>query len=269
MFGAFHNCACVKIAKAYPLQGRRVMHSVWGAGQMAWTKTVFVVDADCDVHDTLEVLRRCAMHCDPLRDVERVRGPLDILDHAAPRLGAGQKLGFDCTRKIDGEQVGGHESFAARALPTRHEANEIEAKVRGVSGVAKAACPAELGHGWLFVSTAVRGVVATELLILNVLKACQVPAPAYIVLVAETVALEDIDRVLFHWVANSDASRDSFADESLRMLAFDATPKVPGEARHGEPVRAWPPILTMDKGIENRVRERWPELGLGEYPMRD
>ena len=38
MFGAFHNCAFIKIKKEYPLQARRVMHAVWGAGQMAWTK---------------------------------------------------------------------------------------------------------------------------------------------------------------------------------------------------------------------------------------
>ena len=35
LFGCFHNCAFVQIRKAYPLQARRVMHAIWGAGQMA------------------------------------------------------------------------------------------------------------------------------------------------------------------------------------------------------------------------------------------
>ncbi|HRJ49589.1 MAG TPA: UbiD family decarboxylase, partial [Phycisphaerales bacterium] len=81
LFGAFHNAAAVRIDKRYAMQGRRVMHSVWGAGQMAWTKTVFVVDQDTDVHDTTAVLRRIAQRCVPGRDVETVRGPLDILAH--------------------------------------------------------------------------------------------------------------------------------------------------------------------------------------------
>lgn len=108
MFGAFHNCVFVKIKKEYPLQGRRVMHSIWGAGQMAWTKMIVVVDHDVDVHDQDAVLFHLCANCDPGRDVEVVNGPLDILDHAAPRLGAGHKMGFDATRKIPGEEVGGH-----------------------------------------------------------------------------------------------------------------------------------------------------------------
>lgn len=108
MFGAFHNCAFIKIHKEYPLQARRVMHAIWGAGQMAWTKMLVVVDEDVDVHDHEQVLFHLGANMDPGRDIEIVAGPLDILDHAAPRLGAGHKIGFDATRKIDGEQAGGH-----------------------------------------------------------------------------------------------------------------------------------------------------------------
>ncbi|MFA9478168.1 UbiD family decarboxylase [Phycisphaerales bacterium AB-hyl4] len=108
MFGAFHNCAFIKIKKEYPLQARRVMHAIWGAGQMAWTKMIVVVDHDVNVHDHEEVLFHLCANCDPGRDLEIVNGPLDILDHAAPRLGAGHKIGFDATRKIIGEEVQGH-----------------------------------------------------------------------------------------------------------------------------------------------------------------
>ncbi len=108
MFGAFHNCAFIKIKKEYPLQARRVMHSVWGAGQMAWTKMIVVVDHDVDVHDHEQVMFHLCANVDPGRDIEIVNGPLDILDHAAPRLGAGHKIGFDATRKIAGEEVGGN-----------------------------------------------------------------------------------------------------------------------------------------------------------------
>jgi 4-hydroxy-3-polyprenylbenzoate decarboxylase len=115
MFGAFHNCAFIKIHKEYPLQARRVMHAIWGAGQMAWTKMIVVVDEDVDVHDHEAVLFHLCANCDPGRDIEIVNGPLDILDHAAPRLGAGHKIGFDATRKIKGEECGGH---TVRDFPT-------------------------------------------------------------------------------------------------------------------------------------------------------
>jgi 4-hydroxy-3-polyprenylbenzoate decarboxylase len=108
MFGVFHSCAFVKIKKEYPLQARRVMHSIWGAGQMAWTKMIVVVDHDVDVHDQDAVLFHLAGNVDPARDVEITQGPLDILDHAAARIGAGGKIGFDATRKIPGEEVGGN-----------------------------------------------------------------------------------------------------------------------------------------------------------------
>ncbi|MEM0915731.1 MAG: menaquinone biosynthesis decarboxylase, partial [Planctomycetota bacterium] len=108
MFGTFHNCAFVKIDKQYPLQARRVMHAICGAGQMAWTKAIVVVDKDVDVHYHEAVLFHLAANCDPGRDIELVNGPLDILDHAAPRLGAGHKIGFDATRKLPDESCGGH-----------------------------------------------------------------------------------------------------------------------------------------------------------------
>ena len=101
--GVFHNCAFVRIKKEYPYQARRVMHAIWGAGQMALTKFIIVVDENVDVHNEQEVLFRLFANCDPQRDTEFVHGPVDILDHASPDLGVGSKIGFDATIKIPGE----------------------------------------------------------------------------------------------------------------------------------------------------------------------
>lgn len=102
-FGCFHNCAFVKIRKEYPYQARRVMHAIWGAGQMALTKMIVVVDEHVDVQNEEEVLFHLCANVDPQRDIEFVRGPLDILDHATPECGTGSKMGIDATRKIPGE----------------------------------------------------------------------------------------------------------------------------------------------------------------------
>jgi len=103
MFGAFHNFAFVQIRKETPYQARRVMHAIWGAGQMSLTKFIIVVDESVDVHDPNDVLFHVGANVDPSRDLECVRGPLDILDHAAVEMGAGGKLGIDATRKVAGE----------------------------------------------------------------------------------------------------------------------------------------------------------------------
>ena len=126
-FGCFHNAVFVKIRKSYPLQARRVMHAIWGAGQMAWTKIIVVVDHDVDVHDHEAVLFHAAANADPGRDLELVNGPLDVLDHAAPRLGAGTKIGIDATAKWPGEEVNGQ---PVRAWPDRLSMTpEVKARV--------------------------------------------------------------------------------------------------------------------------------------------
>jgi 4-hydroxy-3-polyprenylbenzoate decarboxylase len=103
LFGCFHNCAFVKIRKEYPYQARRVMSSIWGAGQMCFTKMIVVVDADVNVHDENEVLFHMLANCDPRRDCVIIDGPLDILDHASPACGLGSKIGWDATRKWPSE----------------------------------------------------------------------------------------------------------------------------------------------------------------------
>jgi 4-hydroxy-3-polyprenylbenzoate decarboxylase len=103
MFGVFHSCAFIKIKKEYPYHARKVMSAIWGAGQMAWTKMIVIVDEDVDVHSIDDVMFHVAGNVDPKRDVMMVDGPLDILDHAAPYEGSGSKMGIDATRKWPGE----------------------------------------------------------------------------------------------------------------------------------------------------------------------
>ena len=104
-FGAFHNCVFVKIRKEYPMQARKVMSSIWGAGQMTFTKMIVVVDAHVNVHDEQDVLFHMGANVDWRRDTVIVDGPCDILDHATPYYGTGAKIGIDGTRKIAGEGV--------------------------------------------------------------------------------------------------------------------------------------------------------------------
>ena len=243
LFGCFHNCAFLKIRKDYPLQARRVMCSVWGAGQMAWTKVIVVVDDDVDVHDEQAVWRAVFSNCDFLRDLEFVNGPLDILDHAAPRLAAGHKLGIDATRKVSGEEVSG----VAIDAP-RDGCRPVEHPDVAYPGFGNGRCA--------FVRVAKErpgdGVRALEHLL-------AAGGADFAIAVDEGVDLADPGAVFFRWTANSDPGRDLVRDG--HRVGFDATAKIPGEERGGQPVRDFPPVLEMDASTRERVDRRWQEYG--------
>ena len=99
MEGLFINVAIVSIRKSYPEQPRKVMHALWGLGQMMFVRYLVVVDDDVDVHDLSEVLYRVGLQADPERDFELSRGPVDQLSisNAVPNVGV--KVGIDATRK--------------------------------------------------------------------------------------------------------------------------------------------------------------------------
>ena len=251
MFGAFHNCAVLKIEKHYALQGRRAMHSVWGAGQMAWTKFLFVVDGETDVHDWRAVLRAASARCSPAFDVEKVRGPLDILDHAAPVIGAGTKAGFDATQRWAGEREGGGTSGWTR--PDGSVVNRVLGRVRGLPRVRSAIWPEDLG-GWLFVwmdkqAPGQGRELAHEVRDLAIEHGAS--APPFVVIVDG--GPEDAEGAMFRWCANSDTGRDATWWESggASGVIFDATAKQSHSADEsdGQPVRAWPPILDYPDGV--------------------
>src|SRR6266566_739878 len=101
--GVFHNLVFVSIRKQYPYQAFKVMHGLWGMGQMMFSKYIIAVDEDCDVHNTSEVLFRLCANTDPARDTTIIRNPSDSLDHAPTDQNIGSHMGFDATRKLPGE----------------------------------------------------------------------------------------------------------------------------------------------------------------------
>ncbi|MCB9839197.1 MAG: UbiD family decarboxylase [Phycisphaeraceae bacterium] len=268
MFGAFHNCAVLKIDKEYPLQARRLMHGIWGAGQMAWTKNLIVVDGDVDVHDTAQVMRVVGERCDPATRIERTFGPLDILDHAAPALGAGSKLGFDATARLPGEGVTRRRHAAppasdpppAPAAVLNEPARALCVDLRGVENVRAAAVPASLGGRWLFVSIDKQRPGDGRRLCKRILAQRDPPAPRFTVVVDAGVDVDDFDAVLFRWCANVDAERDALTNND--RVAFDATAKVNAEGTEDRPVRDWPPIIEMSASMLGQIERRWSEYGI-------
>jgi 4-hydroxy-3-polyprenylbenzoate decarboxylase len=101
--GVFHNLLFVSIRKTYPMQAYKIMHGLWGLGQLMFSKYLVVLDDDVDVHNPSEVLFRLGANTDPQRDSIFTKGPADVLDHATSEIAVGSKLGIDATRKLPGE----------------------------------------------------------------------------------------------------------------------------------------------------------------------
>jgi 4-hydroxy-3-polyprenylbenzoate decarboxylase len=99
LFGVFHNFAFLSIDKRYPFQAKKVMHGIWGMGQMMFTKIIVVVDKDVNVQNVDEVMWRVGNNVDPRRDITFVDGPMDALEHASDLPKIGSKMGIDATKK--------------------------------------------------------------------------------------------------------------------------------------------------------------------------
>jgi 4-hydroxy-3-polyprenylbenzoate decarboxylase len=103
MEGIFINVGIISIRKSYPGHPRKVMHALWGLGQLMFTRYVILVDQDVNVHDLREVLYRVALQADPERDLELVHGPVDQLSISNPVPNFGAKVGIDATKKSAAE----------------------------------------------------------------------------------------------------------------------------------------------------------------------
>ena len=203
--------------------------------------------------------------------MECVRGPLDILDHAAPRLGAGTKIGFDATRWWPGEEAAGVAgdpvAMPASAAAVAVRLAESEAGGDGLPGVLATGVPEFGGGRVVFVATDAEGREAVEATLAGVRRRLEPMSGAGELLVAVGPAVDtgDWEQVFFHLTANADPGRDAIREAAVAGgagLAFDATPKRPGPGTGGDPVRDYPQILEMDESIERWVDERASAFGL-------
>ena len=99
--GVAHNIGLFSIHNDYPGMGRKILSSVWGAGQMMFTKFGLVINEDAVLRNYRELVQDLCQRVRPVRDLLFITGPLDILDHASDQLGLGGKMGIDGTAESD------------------------------------------------------------------------------------------------------------------------------------------------------------------------
>ncbi|MGC9344783.1 MAG: menaquinone biosynthesis decarboxylase, partial [Bacteroidales bacterium] len=91
--GVAHNLVLVKIKKKYPGQGMKVINSLFGAGQMMFSKFIVVVSDNIDLRDYDAVTNQIFVNTDFNNDIIITKGPLDVLDHSSDNFSFGGKMG--------------------------------------------------------------------------------------------------------------------------------------------------------------------------------
>lgn len=265
--GVFHNLVIVKIKKDYPGQALKVMNSLWGAGQMMFTKMMIVVDGDVNIHDQQEVAKYISNNVDPLRDITYSQGPTDVLDHSCSRMAFGGKMGIDATRKLEEETIPGAMADKVDVTRLKREVAEMQAVVNGFPELKSLnGRLAEIGVPVVFVAIEKNRKGHVEEMAKTLLNEPAFSQVKVLIFLEHTMDIQDVADAVWRFSNNVDPRRDHFDVPAKVMgevnhVAFDGTRKMKEFDGFD---RDWPNILAADKDTIRRVDEIWPKLGLGK-----
>jgi len=248
--GVFHSCVIVSIDKRYPMQARRIMSALWGAGQMSFVKTIVVVDADVDVQNENEILNLLLDHVDLDQDLFFSEGILDVLNHASDQPLYGSKLGIDATRRIEGEPISLDDLPPPQTLQSE-ECATVQEKIDGVKNYR------------VLQRTTRRPVLLVNLektkphqgreCIDRFFNLPELKEVGVLVVLEEHVSLDNRTEVLWKLFNNLDPKRD------IRLkggrVGIDLTRKMPEEGYQ----QHWPEEILMDPETRERVNSIWPD----------
>ncbi len=257
--GIAHNLVVVKIKKSYPGQGMKVISSLFGAGQMMFSKYLVVVGGNTDIRNYAEVMKEIFDNTDMSKDIMFCRGPLDVLDHSSDAFSFGGKAGIDATVKHAEEKAGSRPQF----LHNDKYITSVKSKLleKGVLG----------GYAYsLFVENLpilIVGVNRTEdediIEKLNRFIGNLDPSGSIklIIAVDYTVDIDDLHMVAWQVLGNSDPQRDHSYTLSGSLL-LDGTIKA---FRKGGFTRKWPNVVCSQPETISEIDRRWESLNLGPF----
>ena len=253
--GVAHNLVIVKINKTYPGQGKKVISSLFGAGQMMFTKYLVVVSGGTDIRNYGDLLQDIFRNTDFRKDLLFTSGPLDVLDHSSDILSLGGKLGIDGTIKMHEElnmqKVPYDELREGAASAYFKKFPEPIIEVNQPSGLSVAAVALGQSEDPQAVGTAIR-----------IFK--EAPAevtPRLILAVDDTVDVNDWHTVAWQVLGNTDPQRDIefIADNSIFI---DGTIKA---FRKGGFPRQWPNVVCSAAETIKNIDQKWESLGIGAF----
>ena len=245
--GVAHNLVLVKIRKEYPGQGLKIMNSLFGAGQMMFSKFIIVVDNDADLNDYPDIAYRVGKYTDPQRDLLIISGPLDVLDHSSDNFSFGGKMGIDATRKMMEERNGSDDN----RQDIRHEEVSLYQKVLTDDAFPGVNCDL---FPVILISVDKPSPDWSER-IRNMLNGDE---GLWIFVLDKNVNLKDTNIVVWQILANSDPLRDIYV--AGNNLIINSTAKAGVEDLFP---RDWPNIVVSDYQTIKKIDTIWDDLNIG------
>ena len=249
--GVFHNLVIVSIDKRFPMQARRLMHALWGMGQMSFVKIIIVVDGSVDVHNINLIVDRILSQDRLDRGLFFSEGILDVLNHASDRPCFGSKLGIDITAPLEGEDrfdntVKSPETGTPPSPDTISknfpEIKSFQILKRDVQLCVAFATLDKQGPG--------QGVKLIEKFMNN--PDCSIVSVLIVLEGHEDV--NDLSTLMWKLLNNIDPKRDFHIFEN--RLGIDVTCKT-GEEGY---LQDWPAEIEMSDEIKQRVDKKWKHL---------
>lgn len=226
--GVVHNLVIVSADITYPGQAFKIANSLWGAGQMMFTKYIIVVDKDIDIRDYGSVLKQVDQYVDWRKDILFSKGPLDILDHSSDMQSVGGKLCIDAT------------SLGKEKRQYKSAAQIKDFNLRSIS-------------------SSLSVIYSNDESIVEDLKNKKADTVGVYVIVEEE--LSDLDNYTIAWYAlgNTDPIRDIEICGSSVLI--DARKKNNTKSFK----RAWPDLVVMDDDTIAKIDKKWNALNLGTF----
>ncbi|MDT8400191.1 MAG: menaquinone biosynthesis decarboxylase [Bacteroidales bacterium] len=243
--GVAHNLVMVKISKTYPGQGMKVLNSLFGAGQMMFSKFIVVVSGNVNLRDYDAVIRQVIFNTDIDNDVIMSRGPLDVLDHSSDNFSFGGKMGIDASVKSP-EETGarGDKGFKAEALLPVFKAVKNKIRLRMPS--------ADLPI--VFAAISKDRISFNDLLELN-----YNISGLILIVVDDAVNLEDDQILLWQLLSNTDPLRD--LKQSGANIIINSTSRAHPSDNFN---RMWPNIVLSGDETISRVDKIMEMINQGE-----
>ena len=260
MEGVFHNLVIVKIKKDYPGQALKVMNSMWGAGQMMFTKMMVVVDGDVDIHDNLAVAKYISENVDPQNDIIYTNGPMDVLDHSCSKMAFGGKMGIDATKKLPEEK---RSESIAPVTKSNINKESIYAKFSEIKDINDVLLNMGISLVIVSIEKNRKGHIAEinkQLFELEDFKQVKI-----IIYLEHTIDISDLADAVWRFSNNVDPKRDAFtvnanSDDEISHVGFDGTRKTLAFDGFN---RDWPNILANTQEVIDTIDAKWDKLGLG------
>jgi 4-hydroxy-3-polyprenylbenzoate decarboxylase len=257
--GVFHNLVIVKIKKEYPGQASKVMHSLWGAGQMMFTKIMVVVDGDVNIHDHKEVAKYIGRNLDPAHDIYFTQGPVDVLDHSCSVMAFGGKLGIDGTAKTEEELAGRTKQDKIHAAKIDSEKLQILfPEIQKINSVML-----DMGIPLLIIAVEKNRKNHIRELTEQLFNREEFSSVKIILFVEATVDASEIADSVWRFSNNLDPKRDHYIvrdNQDTTHISFDGTKKT---KEHDGFQRDWPNILVSTDETIAHIDKIWSKLGLG------